>query len=176
MIDPSKKGCIECQPIVLLPKTMINLRAWCCFHHNPHHPVVRTVVADQTMIAESVLKFSCPYSTLRAATNVHFLPIYDIAAGWLAGCSPQLCLYGNVLHQPRLQGNCWVCCKYCFVQNALRFMQCVCTSSGSETNMLARLLVIIFIFVFFHRICVVLIIMIGMFWMASQSQMCLTSD
>ena len=83
MIDPSKKGCIECQPIVLLPKTMINLRAWCCFHHNPHHPVVRTVVADQTMIAESVLKFSCPYSTLRAATNVHFLPIYDIAAGWL---------------------------------------------------------------------------------------------
>ena len=42
--------------------------------------------------------------------------------------------------------------------------------------MLARLLVIIFRSLFFYRICVVLIIMIGMFWMASQSQMCLTSE
>ena len=77
MINPSKKVCIEYQPIVL-SKTMINLGR-CCFHHNRHHPV-RTVVAYQTM---SVLKVSCPYSTLQAAATVRFLPIYDIAAGWL---------------------------------------------------------------------------------------------
>ena len=138
----AKKGCIGCQPIVLLPKTMINLRAWCCFHHNPHHPVVRTD-NDCRVCPEVFL----PIFHASGCHECSFLAHIWYSC-WLAGCSPQLCLYGNVLHRPRLQGNCWVCCKYCFVQNARRFMQCVCTSSGSETNMLARLLVIIFRFFF----------------------------
>ena len=104
MTNPSKKVCIECQPIVL-SKTMINLGR-CCFHHNRHHPV-RTVVAYQTM---SVLKVSCPYSTLQAAATVHFLPIWyrcrlPVAPSYVSG--------GNFLHCLRLWGNCWVCWDSC---------------------------------------------------------------
>ena len=48
-------------------------------------------------------------------------------------------------------------------------------SFGSETNMLGTI-VVHNLHLCFGNVWFVLIIVIGMFWMASQSQMCLTSD